>query len=280
MSDDCVILTHNVRRFSRYEGYLDSFRFAGGWPKNILQEREGDYFGLSAHQQSIVTMDAVFSRHFDPDSVERDVAKAFTAFFATAAHHLGRLHREGVLPANAAPARGAEESAIQNHIIELRLPLDHEDQQVLKIDRRELPITISTGRWGCGAFGGDVLHKFVQQWVAAKRVNEKICSLGSLQGRPPVFLQLQFSSFRDTDTLAQLQAIVAALEGSGVCAATIYRLLRMEGSRDVFLGGAQSVVRRIRELRGGGEPGERGVEEHSGRGSLEEAGGDSFGDIV
>lgn len=78
--------------------------------------------------------------------------------------------------------------------------------------KKKLPIVISTGRWGCGAFGGDILHKFLQQVVAAMLVDEYLAKkLGMSESRTP-FLQLQFSSFGDRRTLQQLQEVLDALD--------------------------------------------------------------------
>ena len=40
--------------------------------------------------------------------------------------------------------------------------INFDDKDVSKIDK-----TISSGNWGCGAFGGDYELKFIQQWLAA-----------------------------------------------------------------------------------------------------------------
>ena len=39
----------------------------------------------------------------------------------------------------------------------------------------EMPIV--TGRWGCGAFGGDDELKFLIQWVAASEANREMIFL-------------------------------------------------------------------------------------------------------
>jgi poly(ADP-ribose) glycohydrolase len=33
---------------------------------------------------------------------------------------------------------------------------------------------LSTGKWGCGAFGGDVQLKFLIQWMAATMTDKEI----------------------------------------------------------------------------------------------------------
>merc|ERR1712157_684531 len=66
MQNDSVVLTHNVRRFAAYTGFLNSFRFAGNVNADVHANAQTRY-----PPQSIITMDAVFERHFEPTSVER-----------------------------------------------------------------------------------------------------------------------------------------------------------------------------------------------------------------
>ena len=105
MDDDEVVTVHNVRRFSHYTGYQDTFKWSG-----VFDESKNNGKLI----QDIIIMDAVFENAFGEDSVIRDINKAYLAFKA--------------FPSNT---------------------------------------KISTGKWGCGAFGGDVTHKFLQQVCAA-----------------------------------------------------------------------------------------------------------------
>lgn len=43
-------------------------------------------------------------------------------------------------------------------------------------------IGVSTGNWGCGAFGGNPEIKSIIQWLAASQVQEKCCYTVELEG--------------------------------------------------------------------------------------------------
>lgn len=75
MDDDTVILTHNVRRFSTYSGYMNSFAFNG--PCNF-----NDY-----KDQTIITMDALFCKQHTDKGNLRDTKKAYIAWKATLDWH-------------------------------------------------------------------------------------------------------------------------------------------------------------------------------------------------
>ncbi|MBI5517366.1 MAG: hypothetical protein HY909_26570 [Deltaproteobacteria bacterium] len=76
---------------------------------------------------------------------------------------------------------------------------------------------VSTGHWGCGAFGGDKTLKFLQQVCAAT-------AAGGL---------LDYSTFRDEDTCARLGALLSQAEARGHTVASLVRLAcAYEGLRD------------------------------------------------
>jgi len=140
MDNDTVILTHNVRRFSTYSGYMRTFAFTGLCNFNNYKD------------QTIITMDALFrEQHTDKGNL-RDTKKPYMAWKATLDWHR------------------------QSHDVQ------HDGQ------KQHEPIQISTGQWGCGAFGGIVAHKYLQQVIAAQLVN-----CGCVDGN----VQLFFSSFHD-----------------------------------------------------------------------------------
>eukprot|EP00392_Amoebophrya_sp_AT5.2_P018253 g18758.t1 len=121
MEDECVVLTHNVRRFvkgEQYEGYLNSFR--------LKLESLVEHLPIFSSDQTIITMDAVMFDHFSEKHCARDVGKAFLGWWFTA--------------------------------------------QWWEITT----IEISTGKWGCGEFGGDPFHKFAQQLYAAVLVERAL----------------------------------------------------------------------------------------------------------
>eukprot|EP01043_Picozoa_sp_COSAG02_P044645 COSAG02_NODE_4007_length_5920_cov_5.932829_4_plen_389_part_00 len=125
MRPDEVIVVHNCRRYSSYQGYLHTFEYTGPW--------------LGASEvQTILTIDACTVSHFSEPQVLRDVQKAVLAFECC----------EGQI--------------------------------------------ISTGRWGCGVFGGTPAHKFAQQLVAAALVGVK----------------LEFSTFGTPDGCDEVLAVV------------------------------------------------------------------------
>eukprot|EP00586_Coscinodiscus_wailesii_P000858 CAMPEP_0172490076 /NCGR_PEP_ID=MMETSP1066-20121228/20436_1 /TAXON_ID=671091 /ORGANISM="Coscinodiscus wailesii, Strain CCMP2513" /LENGTH=377 /DNA_ID=CAMNT_0013258381 /DNA_START=288 /DNA_END=1421 /DNA_ORIENTATION=+ len=144
MENECVILARNIRRYSKYEGYLDTFRFCGALPDD------------ARYDQTIITMDAVFCNHYSPENQLRDVRKAYLGF---------------------------------SSCLDTVKQGEEEDQQ----GKCREHIVISTGQWGCGAFGGNPEHKFLQQAIA----------IGLCGGK----VSLRFSSFRDAKLARRLQSL-------------------------------------------------------------------------
>jgi len=104
---------------------------------------DGDQRNHAVAIQDILTMDACYSHHFSLSNIERDVNKAY---FALLAH-----------------AFLSSPSSARNKSGKCRV--------------------ISTGKWGCGAFGGTAAHKFVQQALAANLagVNLDFSAFGSTE---------------------------------------------------------------------------------------------------
>ncbi|KAH3758646.1 poly glycohydrolase [Pelomyxa schiedti] len=69
--------------------------------------------------------------------------------------------------------------------------------------------TISTGGWGCGAFGGDIRLKFLQQVIAA-----------SASG-----LRMEFSTWGDQGILRELSAINQAMQRASYTVRDVYNLV-------------------------------------------------------
>ncbi|TPX59747.1 hypothetical protein SpCBS45565_g07666 [Spizellomyces sp. 'palustris'] len=67
MSDDEVIIIRNVKRFSEYTGYGDTFQFAG-------------FYNGGPRSHTLLALDACTSRHFDKAMVDRDLHKAYMGF--------------------------------------------------------------------------------------------------------------------------------------------------------------------------------------------------------
>ena len=107
----------------------------------------------------VLTIDACMQRHFSAENVLRDTRKAYTSFAALAS----------VPPVSALPGS------------------------------RKRPVTaaatpsVSTGRWGCGVFGGTPAHKFAEQMCAAglAGVSLQFSTFGSPEGCDSVLAQLQ-----------------------------------------------------------------------------------------
>lgn len=75
---------------------------------------------------------------------------------------------------------------------------------------------VATGNWGCGAFGGDVELKLLQQWIAASAVGRS----------------LEYCTFGNEELQTSFTAVQKALETSNCTVADLYvALLMYDGSR-------------------------------------------------
>lgn len=113
--------------------------------------------------QSIVTMDATFQRHMQKDQVLRDTRKAFAGFQAVSRKFQTTEVSQDVDRGNASR------------------------------------VIISTGRWGCGVFGGLPSHKFLLQVLAASLAD---CELrfsvfGTPDGCDDVLTSLQSNEWEE-----------------------------------------------------------------------------------
>eukprot|EP01103_Thecamoeba_quadrilineata_P004893 TRINITY_DN14767_c0_g1_i1.p1 TRINITY_DN14767_c0_g1~~TRINITY_DN14767_c0_g1_i1.p1 ORF type:complete len:414 (-),score=74.51 TRINITY_DN14767_c0_g1_i1:90-1331(-) len=115
LQSDEVAIIRNVRRIADYQGYLSSFEVTK------LINPPGPSF-------DVVAIDSVYLRHFQEESVIRDMNKAYLGFLESARPHKQNKNNDN----------------------------DNEKR-----------VRIITGNWGCGAFRGDQAHKFVQQICAA-----------------------------------------------------------------------------------------------------------------
>jgi len=185
MEHDCVILVRGVRRYSKYSGYLSSFRFVGPMMSPPGCNCTGREPSLSFPDQTILTMDAVFSNHFSEKSVARDVRKAVLGFKSV------RNTVDSLTVSNSIFSMGSSSSVAPEDCTK----------------NAETVITISTGRWGSGAFGGNIMHKFLQQYVALRLVNEVCEDINKRHS-----FRLLFSSFNDDSTLEMLREIMDAAD--------------------------------------------------------------------
>jgi len=189
MDDNTVILVHNCRRYSEYTGYLTSFRYVGPC------EGPGGGFNESFNDQTLVTLDAAFSVHYHDRNNLRDTKKAYMAWKGVRdwfnAPAKSGIYPEGILDGKTSNSPNPQFGS-------------------------NSPIRISTGRWGCGAFGGQVLHKYMQQLVAVQLANDDGVQNDGVQtvyrtATPARKLQLSFSSFGDQQTLKALEQVQKSL---------------------------------------------------------------------
>lgn len=66
-----------------------------------------------------------------------------------------------------------------------------------------------SGHWGCGAFGGDKVHKFLQQVLAATVAN----------------VELDYSTFKDKECAEKFQKILAEIDAKRMTVATAYNIM-------------------------------------------------------
>eukprot|EP01059_Diplonema_ambulator_P013756 TRINITY_DN2435_c0_g2_i1.p1 TRINITY_DN2435_c0_g2~~TRINITY_DN2435_c0_g2_i1.p1 ORF type:complete len:454 (+),score=96.26 TRINITY_DN2435_c0_g2_i1:39-1364(+) len=82
--------------------------------------------------------------------------------------------------------------------------------------------TISTGNWGCGAFGGDVILKFSQQLIAAAHA-----------GCPKLF----YSTFKNPDLQSRLEALLTIIIDKKITPSQLYKYIQgYKGQCNVNLG--------------------------------------------
>lgn len=216
LPDEGVLVVRNVRRFSQYSGYGSSFTFQGpirdAFAQTIIVmdaidlneiELEEDY---AADENSKTTatkprrQTPVPDIHFLPDLVMRDLHKAYMGFLGSAVADLpSRSHR----------IQSNESGKLAAYII-------------------------STGKWGCGAFGGNAVLKFLQQVVAAylccgpspsaiapslnkptsNDLNQPLQAneVDSIEDHAP-YVCLRFSAYRDPELQATLEQVYQACHG-------------------------------------------------------------------
>ena len=150
----------------------------------------------------ILTLDACTQGHFRTDRQLRDVSKAYASFAALAQYKSAAAESAGAVARSGGSA-----------------------PQTL----------VSTGRWGCGVFGGLPSHKFTQQIIAAR-----------LAG-----VSLRFSTFGTPDGCDVVLDAMQTSGGASVAEAWD-RLLRCE-RRDTFERAFCAELLRAREGRGAGE---------------------------
>ena len=152
MADNEVIVMRGARAYCRYTGYLDSFRFAG------LEDMESQLY----------------------DDADLDAGAGVSASSAAGAADAAAAAAAAAAGEGGGCARGAGHASVGvPSILALdALPSFGDGQfsapSILRdLNKALIGFTaprarkISTGCWGCGAFGGDNLLKFLQQVMAA-----------------------------------------------------------------------------------------------------------------
>ncbi|KAJ1548142.1 hypothetical protein HK405_004123 [Cladochytrium tenue] len=170
--NDEVALIRSVRRHSAYTGYLDTFTFAG------------EYSAASKADlvETILVLDAVCWNHFDTACVQRDVRKAYEAFSAYL---------------KASPVAGGGGDSRADYYSDSGAGGSGAAAGTNTTGDRTL--SISTGHWGCGVFGGDKSHKFVQQLLAFS------AACAALPPRAARAATLHYSSFGEADLAARFR---------------------------------------------------------------------------
>ena len=77
-----------------------------------------------------------------------------------------------------------------------------------------LPHIIASGNWGCGVFRGNVILKFLLQWIAASRAKRV----------------LHYHTFHDTELRSELQDLVQEIQGCSPSRLTQY-LMQLKTAR-------------------------------------------------
>ncbi|KAK7310100.1 hypothetical protein RJT34_07370 [Clitoria ternatea] len=162
MANNEAIYIVGVERFSSYTGYASSFRFSGDY----VDEREVDILGR--RKTRIVAIDALCSpgmRQYKANYLLREINKALCGFLYQSNYRQYQklLQENGCSSFDAATSMSMEtsEGKTSNH-----------ENRIFQNDYHGIEqgnTGVSTGNWGCGAFGGDPEVKAIIQWLAASQ---------------------------------------------------------------------------------------------------------------
>ena len=191
LSDDEVIVIEGVRRFSHYSGYMNSFRFV-----DFHREKEE-----RLHVFNTLILDANMSpfHQFRDRLLIRDLNKAYFGFVLSkyVEHH--SLYHNNINNNN------NNNNINSNNDINF----DNDNKGVIDMNRMEgYQTTISTGYWGCGAFGGDKVLKFLQQVLAAKMAG----------------VTLDFSTYNEEDSMNFFNQILSIIVEKEITVATLFHI--------------------------------------------------------
>lgn len=137
MEDNEAIEIVGAERFSQYMGYGSSFRFTGDY----LDSKPFDAMGRRKTRiAAIDALDCPTRLQFEPSGLLREVNKAFCGFLDQS-----------------------------NHQLYAKLVQDLNTKDNCRSVIPDECIGVSTGNWGCGAFGGNPEIKSMIQWIAASQ---------------------------------------------------------------------------------------------------------------
>ncbi|XP_024312390.1 poly(ADP-ribose) glycohydrolase 1 isoform X3 [Brachypodium distachyon] len=137
MEDNEAIEIVGAERFSQYMGYGSSFRFVGDYldtkPLDALGRRKTRILAIDA-------LDCPTKLQYETSGLLREVNKALCGFLDQSKHQLYVKPFQDSNTKNNCPSVSSDEC-----------------------------IGVSTGNWGCGAFGGNPEIKSMIQWIAASQ---------------------------------------------------------------------------------------------------------------
>ncbi|KAA6391698.1 MAG: putative poly glycohydrolase family protein [Streblomastix strix] len=163
MNHNEAILVEGVERFSNYKGYSRTFDFDGDYQDEEYEEGQGiqyskfiiiDALSFPKNQQGL-------KQQWGISSISRELDKAFVGFSLVDSNN-----DQPRMKANKKDQKQQEKQGFFDRFRGKKPKIEEEDQNTDGI--------LATGHWGCGAFNGDHILKFIIQWIAASeaRVNE------------------------------------------------------------------------------------------------------------
>ena len=79
-------------------------------------------------------------------------------------------------------------------------------------------VSVATGNWGCGAFGGNKEMKTIIQWLAASRAKRA----------------MKYYTFKDAHLSQRQEKVIAAVNAKKVTVGKLCKVLFINSSKDVF----------------------------------------------
>ncbi|XP_078170402.1 poly(ADP-ribose) glycohydrolase 1-like isoform X1 [Carex rostrata] len=159
MRDNEAIEIIGVERFAKYMGYGSSFRFVGDYVDTKPFDK------MRRRKTRILAIDALYSpriAQYEVRCLLREANKALCGFLE---HSNYQSRYQNCQQESSGNNCSPENSCLKHYNSEYR----HEKHEDMEID--EDKVGISTGNWGCGAFGGDPEIKSMIQWLAASQAN-------------------------------------------------------------------------------------------------------------